>query len=295
MTQQAGRRLRVTYTDVAGTAIGLVDSTLGFAVTPAGIAAVQGAARSLDCEVDITRHLKPSPQPSLVTVYGLGAERRAKIVADVATARELSYTDKTRVRAGRIKVEIGLADTDLEVLAEDEIINVRVGDNRLDSALIFEGVDGRQEWDALFIAESEVPTPDNLAGQAGLSKPPPAAPGKLRSVTYKLTGPGEADALAVFASLGVAPVYTAGGPRWISAGASLTLPALDLSTALVGPVGPPGEGGTRRVRVNARPGLLAGRQVLLGDGAARRIDEMRAVLSNYRADWYADLTLRLSG
>lgn len=295
MARQAGRRLRVSYTDASGALTVLVDSVLGFALGPTGVAAVQKASRSLDCDVDLVRHLRPTGQTSLVTVYGLAADRAARIVADVAAARELSYTDKVAVRAGSLRVEHGLADADLEVLADDRIVNVREVEAPPNLGLQFEGVDGRLDWDSLFIAESEVPTPDNLADQVGVSRPPPAAAPKRRSVTYALTGSGEADAEVVFARLGRAPVYTAGGVRWIALGEALTMPALDLSSALLAPIEPPGEGATRKVRTLAQPGILAGRQVLLGDGAARRIDEVRCSLSNYRTQWYADLTLRLTG
>lgn len=293
----AGRRLRVTYTGPSGATAVLVDSVIGPATTALGLAAVQAAKQSLHCDVDVTRHLRPAAQPSTVTVYGLSRARMDTIVSEVAQARELSYEQRTAVNAGMLRIEYGLADQDLTVLAHDAIVDARLTGEGVDRALVIEAVDGRLLWDTLFITESRQPTPDNVAEQAGLSKPPVAqAPAKTRSVTYTLQGAGEADALMVFARLGLAPVYTAEGVRYIAAGKALLLPPLDLSAVIVPPIEPPGAGGVLKVRTLANPGLIAGRQVTLGHVPPKpyRLDEIRVGLSNYAPTWHADLLCRPS-
>ena len=292
----AGRRLRVTYTGPSGATAVLADSVIGPATTALGLAAVQGARRSLHCDVDVTRHLRPSAQPSMVSILGLSRERSTSIVAEVAQARELSYEQRAAIAAGMLKIEYGLADQDLTILANDAILDARLTGEGVDRPLVIEAVDGRLLWDTLFVTESRQPTPDNVAEQAGLSKPPAAKPAKTRSVTYKLQGAAEADALMVFARLGLAPVYTAEGVRYIAAGAALLLPPLDLSAALVPPIEPPGAGGVLKVRTLANPGLVAGRQVTLGHVPVKpyRLDGIKLTLSNYRPTWHADLLCRPS-
>lgn len=296
MTIHAGRRLKVTYTSASGAPAVLVDSILGPATTPLGVAAVQASLPFLHCDCDVVRHMRgPVAQTSAATVYGLSRDRTATIVSEISQARELAYKDRSALAAGMLKIEYGLADQDLTVLCNDVITDARPVGEGVDRGLLIEGVDGRLTWDTLFVTDSKLPTPDSAAEQAGITKPPPSPPKKGRSVTYKLHGAGEADALITFARLGQAPVYTAEGVRWISLGAALLLPPLDLSEAILPPVEPPGVGGVVKVRTLADPGLLAGRQVFLSKPPKPyRLDEVRAALSNYRNTWFADLLCRPS-
>lgn len=295
MAVHAGRRLKITYTGPQGVPAVLTDSIVGPATTLLGVAAVQAAKPFLHCDAEVTRHLRPVAQTSSVTVKGLSYEHRERICAEVAQARELSYDKKTLLKAGRLRIEYGLADKDLELLSDDVITNAYPRGTGIDTDLVIEAVDGRQDWDCLFVIESGKPTPDNVAGKVGITAPPPLPPKKVRSVTYSLQGAGEADAIAVFARLGVAPVYTADGARYITTGAALLLPPLDLSAALLPPIEPPGSGGVRKVRTLADPGLYAGRQVFLAiPPKPHRLDEVHVSLSNYRAVWFADLYARPS-
>jgi hypothetical protein len=295
MTVHAGRRLKVTYTGPSGVSAVLTDSIVGPATTPLGVAAVMGAKPFLHADVDITRHLRPIAQPSSAIIKGLSRERLERICAEVAQARELSYDKKALLKAGRLRIEYGLADKDLELLADDVITNAQPRGQGIDTDLVLEAVDGRQDWDCLFITESGKPTPDNFAGHVGITAPPPAPPKKVRSVTYSLQGAGEADAVAAFARLGLAPVYTADGVRYITTGGALLLPPVDLSNALLPPIAPPGSGGLRKIRTLADPGLLAGRQVFLAvPPKPHRIVEVQLSLSNYRPVWFAVLSVQPS-
>lgn len=277
---QWGRRLRVTYTTPAGVPIRLVDFDS------------QRGARGLDCEVEVTRHLRPEPQPSRVTIWGLSKLTREGMAVATRAAREMSYAQRLQLQAGRLHIEIGRSDLDLGLWANDAILDLRNDPRPPEVHTEIEAQDGRLGWESFFVKESgdRPPLADDVALALGVPNPPVPDTRKRSTVTYSLVGPGREEALAHFARLGLIPVFFGDVPRYIPANGVLALPALVLDTIVMS-AGSPGPWGYREFETLADPGLVAGRQVVY-QGAIGRIEEVSARLSTFGPEWYAKLTVR---
>lgn len=277
---QWGRRLRVHYTTPAGQTIRLVDFDS------------QRAVPGLHCSVEVTRHLRPEPQPSRVEIWGLSEVTRSAMSVATRAAREMSYAQRVQLQAGRVLIELGRSDTDLALWATDAILDVHSPPRPPEVCTEITAQDGRLGWDSFFMNTSEdrPPLADDVAAALGVANPPLPDTKKRTTVTYSVVGPGREEALAQFRRLGLIPIFFGDMPRYLPANGVLTLPALNLDTIVVS-ASDPGPWGYRELEVLADSGLVAGRQVFY-QGQPGRIEEVSARLSTFSTDWHATITVR---
>lgn len=276
---QFGRYMRVLYTPPSGSPaleICKYDS--------------QSDAPSLRVDVQIVRHLRPAGQPSTVVIYNLNPATRTAIGTAAKLAREQSYATRTAVQAGRIEVWIGRSAKDAALFASDAILDVKSEYRAPTWRTEITGMDGRLPWEGFFMNTSEVrpPIAPWIAAQLGIPSPPQPDKRKRRSVTYSVLGAGRDEALAIFAQMGLAPIFNGDAPRFLPTNGAILLPALDLTPIVTDP-GEPGAWGVRQVGTMLDPGLVVGRQVLFH--GLHRIEEIAADAST-RDAWTAKLGLR---
>lgn len=259
------------------------------------------AAAGLAVTFSSTSHVRPEPQPTTLTVRGLARDTIDRIVGGFEIARNLSFTQRQQLRAGRLRIIAGYRDN-YALICDHEIIKVRY--DRMNDTLTLEAQDGRVPWENSFVVET-LPGGADLslvqdvlqqASNAGLQsdedfknallqKLPEyqAASGNVRGkreTGYVLLGPTKRAARRLNDTLGIRQFRQGGRLVTVSANAA----TLDRAVVLAPNRGRTSlermERGFVRVESLMIPQLFAGRQVLLQsneglpeEGGVFRVDE----------------------
>jgi len=288
-TQKFGRSVRVYFQTAVGAVFQLVDWRAGRPVpNPLGNV-------SLSAHFTIRRSTNPEPHTCELVVPGLSRFRRESILRAYEEAERLSWSQRTAIQAGRVRIDAGYGD-DVATLFIGDIAPDGVRDDftRPGHALTLRALDGRIAWKGRFVNKATGTNVDiNTIRQvlaaggdymAGKDADASFAKNFPNLVKLKKGFPGYESGYAIFgesrkqnkslcATLGIAPFFQDGEVRYMSIEAALFDSAVVLTAARGGLLLDASPLGLDRwqARTLMEHRLRPGRQVILSDDLGKPI------------------------
>lgn len=288
-TEKFRRSVRVYFQTVAGSVLQLVAWHNGRPVPSAA------GNVSLDAHFTIRRSVSPQPHTCEITVKGLSRFRRESIVRAFEEAERMSWTQRTELAAGKLRIDAGYGD-DIATLFIGDIAPDGVKDeySRPGHTMTLRAQDGRIAWKSRFVNKSTGTNVDIktirqvlAAGgdyMAGLDADANFEKNFPNLVKSKKGFPGYESGYAIFgesrkhnkslcATLGIAPFFQDGEVRYMSLEAALMDSAVVLSAAQGGVLLKASPLGLERWQAQTlmEHRLRPGRQVHLFDDLSRPI------------------------
>lgn len=281
-----------------------------------------GLGLSLHCSFVVRRSVNPEPHRCTLSILGLSKRRREQILKAYDEAEEMSWTMRSALKAGRIRVDAGYGD-DVATLfvgdiAPDGVTSDWVGPGHV---MKIEALDGRIAWKGRFVNKASskgvdiktirqviAASGDYMAGKDAKFVFEKNFPGLVKK---KVGFPGYESGYAIFgesrkhnrqlcAELGIRPFFQDGEVRYMSDDAALLDKAVVLSQEKGGVLlrASPTGLGRYSARTLMEHRLRPGRQVILRDRygiiigpGLYRVESMVAAGGNRVRDYNVDVDL----